>query len=853
MSARRPTTRPGVVSVVTINYKGAEDTIACLTALRDQLDWPADRLELICVENASGDDSAARIRAALPGVTLIESPTNSGFAGGCNLGVRHATGEYVAFLNNDARPHPGWLTAAVDAMERDSTVACVASKVLDWEGETIDYVDGALTWYGMGYKREVTKPDTGEWDEPKDVLFATGAAMVARTEVYREVGGLDERFFMFYEDVDFGWRLNLLGHRVRYVPGSVAYHRHHVTMKKFGLWRERYLLERNALMSLYKNLEDATLARVLAPAIALAIRRTIALGGDDPTVLDLQRTPNSPGGEAGETIEVSKTMLAGPYAVDYLVEQLPSLDETRRELQAKRRRADRDLVPLFRAPMEPAIANERYQAGYDALVEAFGIAELFSTRRRIVVVTGDTLAKKMAGPGIRALHIAEELSREHDVRLVSTTRTEISSPRFACVQSTHEGLRAHEKWCDVLIFQGFTMAKAPWLRNSSKVIVADLYDPMHLEQLEQTRGQDLARRGSDVASTTNALNDQLLRGDFFLCASEKQRHFWLGQMAAVGRLNPRTYDDDSSLQNLIATVPFGLPSVPPVRTRPAIKGVVPGIDPGDKVILWAGGVYNWFDPLTLIRAVDRLRSRRDDVKLFFLGMKHPNPGVPEMRMGWQAQQLSADLGLTDKTVFFNAGWVDYDDRQNYLLDADVGVSTHFEHVETTFSFRTRILDYLWAGLPIVATEGDTFGDLIAAEGLGVAVPDEDVDALVEALDRVLGDPAFNAECRANVARVRERFTWEAALEPLLRFCRAPRHAPDTPAARDAKDRTGTVGGNGVLAPRLLVTPPPSSVKGDVGLAQQYFREGGVKEVARRAGGRVRRVLRERGGSSSLPE
>jgi len=841
MPRRRPTTRSGVVSVVTINYKGAEDTIACLRALRT-LDWPADRLELICVENASGDGSAERIRAAVPGVTLVESPTNGGFTGGCNLGVARATGEYVAFLNNDARPDAGWIRAAVEVLERDSGVGCVASKVLDWEGETVDYVDGSLTWYGMGYKREATQPDTGEWDEPRDVLFATGSAMVVRADLYRKVGGFDERFFMFYEDVDFGWRLNLLGHRVRYVPGSVAYHRHHVTMDKFGRWRERYLLERNALLCLYKNLEDGTLARVLAPALALAVRRTLALGGDDPTVLDLQR---SPGGDDSDRIEVSKHTLAGPYAIDYLVEQLPSMDETRRGLQAARRRRDRDLVPLFRQPMEPAYANERYQAGYDALVAAFDIAELFSTRRRVVVVTGDTLAKKMAGPGIRAFHLAEELSREHDVRLVSTTRTEISHRRFACLESTHEGLRAHEKWCDVLIFQGFTMDKAPWLRTSEKVIVADLYDPMHLEQLEQTRGQDMSLRGNDIASTTNALNDQLLRGDFFLCASEKQRHFWLGQMAAVGRLNPRTYDADSSLQSLIATVPFGLPSEPPRRTRPAIKGVVPGIEPADKVILWAGGVYNWFDPLTLIRAVDKLRHRRDDVKLFFLGMKHPNPAVPEMRMGWLAQQLSAELGLTDKAVFFNHGWVDYDDRQNYLLDADVGVSTHFEHVETTFSFRTRILDYLWAGLPIVATEGDTFGDLIGAEGLGIAVPDEDVDALTDALDRVLCDPAFAAECRANVARVRERFTWEAALEPLLRFCRAPHRAPDAPVGRDGREVVG-----GMRAPRLAVTPPPTSVRGDLGLAQEYFRAGGLREVARRAAGRVRRRVHERGGASA---
>jgi len=83
----------------------------------------------------------------------------------------------------------------------------------------------------MGYKREVEKPDSAEYDTPKDVLFATGAAMVIRAEVYREVGGFDERFFMFYEDVDLGWRLNLLGYEVRYEPRSIAYHRHHVTIK----------------------------------------------------------------------------------------------------------------------------------------------------------------------------------------------------------------------------------------------------------------------------------------------------------------------------------------------------------------------------------------------------------------------------------------------------------------------------------------------------------------------------------------------------------------------------------------------------------------------------------------------
>jgi len=224
-----PTVRAGVVSVVLVNYKGAPDTIACLRAFAD-VDWPADRLELIVVDNDSGDGSVGRIREAVPRAVVVEAGSNTGFAGGCNLGVAHATGEYVGLINNDARPGEQWVAAAVGAFEADPTVASVASKVLDWDGKLVDYVDGSLTWYGMGYKREVEKPDTGAWDVAKDVLFGTGAAMFVRTELFREVGGFDERFFMFYEDVDFGWRLNLLGHRVRYVPDSVAYHRHHVSM-----------------------------------------------------------------------------------------------------------------------------------------------------------------------------------------------------------------------------------------------------------------------------------------------------------------------------------------------------------------------------------------------------------------------------------------------------------------------------------------------------------------------------------------------------------------------------------------------------------------------------------------------
>ncbi|MGH8964512.1 MAG: glycosyltransferase family 2 protein, partial [Actinomycetes bacterium] len=405
------------VSVIVVNYRGAEHTVTCLRALRDELSWPADRLELICVDNASGDGSAQRIAAEVPQARLVRSATNLGFAGGCNLGVRQAAGEVVGFLNSDARPHRDWVRAAVEVLHDEREVAAVASKVLDWDGARIDYVDGGLTWYGMGYKPHVGQPDDGAHDVARDVLFGTGAALLVRREVFTQLGGFDERFFMFCEDVDLGWRLNLRGYRVRYEPRSIAYHRHHASLHGADPARETYLLERNALAALYKNVSDETLATVLPAALALAVRRATARGECDPTELELTR--RGAGTEAPGLMAVPRVTMAGIYAIDRFVEMLPSLTASRRAEQATRVRTDADLLPLMRNALERTSPEIPYLLAHDAIVEALGVAQVYGARRRILVITADAVSERMAGPAIRAWNMAEVLSGEHDVRLIS--------------------------------------------------------------------------------------------------------------------------------------------------------------------------------------------------------------------------------------------------------------------------------------------------------------------------------------------------------------------------------------------------------------------------------------------------
>ncbi len=825
-----PNTRPGVVSVVLVNYRGATDTIEAIRHLR-LVNWPKDRLEIIVVENASDDDSAERIRAAAPEATVIESARNLGFAGGCNLGVTKSSGEFVAFLNNDAKPHPDWISAAVARFGSGLRVGAVASRVLDWAGERIDFAGAGLTWFGMGYKPLTGEPISGEDDSSRDVLFGTGSAMFVRREVFDDLNGFDERFFMFFEDVDFGWRLNLRGWRFVYEPGSLAFHKHHASMEDFGSFREQYLLERNALFTLYKNLDRERLDHALPAALALSIRRGVSKGALDSSSLEL----HAPGDDSEMMALVSKQTMASVYAIDQFVENLDALVEDRDKVQSGRVVSDSRIAKLFGNTDMPAYGHPAYLRGYESISAAFGTVG-HAVPTRVVVITGDPIGVKLAGPAIRAWNMADLLSRQHEVKLVTLAGAEPVDSQFEIVHVAPGANRAFDKleeWADVIIFQGHAMAVFEALRRTKKIVVVDIYDPMHLEQLEQGRELGVALWEKQVSDATDVLNEQLARGDFFLCASERQKHFYLGQLAALGRINPANYTDDPDLNGLLAIAPFGLDPIPPEHRRNVLKSVVPGIASDDKVLLWSGGLYNWFDPKTLIRAVARLNETKPGVRLFFQGTKHPHPGVPEMAIVGESRQLAKELGVLESSVFFNSSWVDFADRQNYLTEADAGVSTHYSHIETTFSFRTRILDYLWAELPMVVTEGDHFAELIERERLGIVVPAEDVDALSRALDKILFDEDFIRATKANIARVRSRFEWERALAPLVDFVADPRHAADNRAlmASGSKDLRTRVRS----APRRR-----SGIQHDLRQSIHYLRNGGTRVVISKIRKRLRR-------------
>jgi GT2 family glycosyltransferase len=270
---RSPVPTSPRVSIVILTALGPTHLAECLESIRRQ-SYPADRVEVIVVDNGSSVDPTPEAQRLLPGTRVIRNDTNIGFAAGNNRGAAAATGDYVIFLNDDTRVHPDWLRELV-ATARRSGGAAVASYILDWSGTMVDFVDGALNFQGKGFQLEYGVPVERLTAEEKPLLFACGCAMLVDRAVFSEVGGWDERAFAYYEDVELGWRLHVLGHEVWLAPKAVVYHKHHGTS---GQWPEpprQRLYERNSLRALYGLLETESLQRVLPAALMLAADRAL--------------------------------------------------------------------------------------------------------------------------------------------------------------------------------------------------------------------------------------------------------------------------------------------------------------------------------------------------------------------------------------------------------------------------------------------------------------------------------------------------------------------------------------------------------------------------------------------------
>lgn len=382
---------------------------------------------------------------------------------------------------------------------------------------------------------------------------------------------------------------------------------------------------------------------------------------------------------------------------------------------------------------------------------------------RLLLKCHDVIGKTMAGPAIRYWEFAKALSKKHQVTLQVPHSTTLKSEQFSLVSSKQN---LNFKEFDVLISQLIDPKTALWAKKNGVRLIYDAYDPEPLEHMEIFKSSNLKTRIFLNYKIINTVNFSLEMADGLLCANQKQRDLWTGSLLSLKRINPSLYDRDSSLNNLMAIVPFGISSQTPKKTQEGFRKLF-NLKTSDKLLLWGGGIWNWFDPLTLITAIKLLSKKRNDIKLVFMGIIHPNAGViPSMSMAYEAKNLAKTFGLMNQSVFFNENWIPYEERANYLLEADIGVSTHFEHLETRYSFRTRLLDYMWAELPMIATQGDTLSELIEKENLGLTVPPNDPVALANAIEYIIDNQEKAKIMKVNLKQLKPQYFWENIIQPI---------------------------------------------------------------------------------------
>jgi GT2 family glycosyltransferase len=256
------------VSIVILNWNGKEYLQRFLPTLIKYTRFPG--AELVVADNGSTDGSLALLEKSFPQVRVIRFDRNYGFTGGYNRALQQLDTTYFLLLNSDIEVTEGWLEPLVKEMEEGNRVAACTPKILDFNHRNkFEYAGaggGYVDKYGYTFCRgrifDHLEEDHGQYDDPADIFWGSGACLLVRADLFREAGGLDDNFFAHMEEVDLCWRFHRMGYRVRYVPSSSIYHVGGGTLER-GNPRKTYLNFRNNLLLLHKNLSGGRRQKIL--------------------------------------------------------------------------------------------------------------------------------------------------------------------------------------------------------------------------------------------------------------------------------------------------------------------------------------------------------------------------------------------------------------------------------------------------------------------------------------------------------------------------------------------------------------------------------------------------------------
>ena len=259
-----------LISIITVNYNQAKTTMEMIESLSN-ITYP--NIEIIVVDNASTKEDPQIIKETYPRIILIESVLNYGFAGGNNLGIMRARGEYILLLNNDTIVDPNFLEPLVKKFQDNPKIGAISPKIrYFYKKDTFQYAGYTEInkWTIRNKTIGENEIDTGQYDEDRETAYTHGAAMMVPMEVIKKVGMMSYEFFLYYEEADWCLRIRKYGYKIMYVHNSLVYHKGSVTTGKNSALKVHYLT-RNRLVFMRRNIHGIEFVFALLYQLVVAI------------------------------------------------------------------------------------------------------------------------------------------------------------------------------------------------------------------------------------------------------------------------------------------------------------------------------------------------------------------------------------------------------------------------------------------------------------------------------------------------------------------------------------------------------------------------------------------------------
>ncbi len=390
---------------------------------------------------------------------------------------------------------------------------------------------------------------------------------------------------------------------------------------------------------------------------------------------------------------------------------------------------------------------------------------------KIIMFSTSPLSKNglTSAPSIRILEIAKALQKKgHKVKVVEKNGLKLKTDNGVIIEPwTKKFEKTINNDFDIALVN-IWCNETSFLNNIKIPIIADLSTPTMLEAeiyFSHTFNKITDHQSKHFQEDFLIPSMNLIeKSDMFICANERQKWYYYGILQSLGRIGPYNNGED-----IILTIPFGINRNENKKIKKDIWKKEPKLK-NKKIILWPGGFFPWFDPQTAIKAIFEISKERKDVVLVFVGSY--NPLVPKSFIYKNfklAKDLAKKINVLDKQVFF-FDWLKLEEKNAMYNDIEAVLITHKKNLETDFSFRTRTIDAIGFGIPIITTKGDVLAEKINQKNIGITINPGNINDVKEAILKVIDDEELKKRVSKEQKNILKEYSWDILTEELNEVC-----------------------------------------------------------------------------------